>query len=166
MSTRILIADDHVVIRKMLKALVETHEGWEVCGEAENGRDAVTKAQELKPDLMIMDMAMPVMDGIRASRELTKAMPTVPILMHTLHYSAELEAEARKAGIRRVVAKVDSGEELLNAIEGLLLSRAPARDMAHKSVEPTETRTTPPSSSVSTPVVPVRASEHPERNSH
>jgi DNA-binding NarL/FixJ family response regulator len=129
----------------MLRALVETHEGWEVCGEAENGRDAVTKAQELKPDLMIMDMAMPVMDGIRASRELSKAMPTVPILMHTLHYSAELEAEARKAGIRRVVAKVDSGEELLNAIEGLL--------------------TRPPSSSVSTPVVPVSASEL-KRDSH
>lgn len=147
MPTRILIADDHVVIRKMLKALVETHEGWEVCGEAENGRDAVTKAQELKPDLMIMDMAMPVMDGIRASRELSKAMPAVPILMHTLHYSAELEIEARKAGIRRVVAKVDSGEELLNAIEGLL------------------SRPAAPSGSANTLVAPISASEL-KPNSH
>jgi DNA-binding NarL/FixJ family response regulator len=131
----------------MLKALVETHEGWEVCGEAENGRDAVTKAQELKPDLMIMDMAMPVMDGIRASRELSKAMPAVPILMHTLHYSAELEIEARKAGIRRVVAKVDSGEELLNAIEGLL------------------SRPAAPSGSANTLVAPISASEL-KPNSH
>ena len=120
MATRILIVDDHLVIRKMLKALLETREGWEVCGEATNGREAVTKAQELKPDLMIMDLAMPVMDGIRASRELAKAMPTVPILMHTLHYSLELEVEAKKAGIREVVAKVDSGERLMNAIEALV----------------------------------------------
>src|SRR5215472_5955448 len=120
MATRILIVDDHMVIRKMLKALLETREGWEVCGEATNGREAVTKAQELKPDLMIMDLAMPIMDGIRASRELSKAMPTVPILMHTLHYSLELEVEAKKAGIREVVAKVDSGERLMNAIEALV----------------------------------------------
>jgi DNA-binding NarL/FixJ family response regulator len=120
MATRILIADDHVVIRKMLKALLETREGWEVCGEAANGREAVTKAQELKPDLMIMDLAMPIMDGIRASRELSKSMPTVPIVMHTLHYSLELEVEARKAGIRQVIAKVDSGERLMNAIEALV----------------------------------------------
>lgn len=120
MATRILIVDDHLVIRKMLKALLETREGWEVCGEATNGREAVTKAQELKPDLMIMDLAMPIMDGIRASRELSKAMPTVPILMHTLHYSLELEVEAKKAGIREVVAKVDSGERLMNAVEALV----------------------------------------------
>jgi len=124
MATRILIVDDHVVIRKMLKALLETREGWEVCGEATNGREAVTKAQELKPDLMIMDLAMPIMDGIRASRELSKAMPTVPILMHTLHYSLELEVEAKKAGIREVVAKVDSGERLMNAIEALVKDRS------------------------------------------
>jgi len=151
MSTRILIADDHVVIRRMLKALLETHEGWEVCGEAENGRDAVTKAQELKPDLMIMDMAMPVMDGIRASRELSKAMPAVPILMHTLHYSLELEAEAKKAGIRQVVAKVDSGERLLNAIEALLTP--PVCDGSMEA----------PAGSPSGPaVVPLTASGHPD----
>lgn len=129
MATRILIADDHVVIRKMLKALLETREGWEVCGEAANGREAVTKAQELKPDLMIMDLAMPIMDGIRASRELSRAMPTVPIVMHTLHYSLELEVEAKKAGIRQVVAKVDSGERLMNAIEALVNPSAWNRSM-------------------------------------
>ena len=120
MATRILIADDHIVIRRMLRALLETREGWEVCGEAANGREAVTKAQELKPDLMVMDLAMPIMDGIQASQELSKAMPTVPIVMHTLHYSVELEVQAKKAGIRQVVAKMDSGERLLNAIEALV----------------------------------------------
>ena len=139
MSTRILIADDHVIIRRMLRALVETHEGWEVCGEAANGRDAVTKAQELKPDLMIMDMAMPVMDGIRASRELSKTMPAVPILMHTLHYSLELEVEAKKAGIRQVVAKMDSGEQLLNAIEALLNTPVGDEGMAARSGSPSNT---------------------------
>jgi DNA-binding NarL/FixJ family response regulator len=104
----------------MLRLLIETHAGWEVCGEAENGLEAIAKATELKPDLVIMDLAMPVMDGIRASREISAAMPTVPILMHTLHYSPELELEAKKVGVRRVVAKAQSGEELLNAIEALL----------------------------------------------
>lgn len=159
MSTRILIADDHVVIRRMLRALVETHEGWEVCGEAANGRDAVTKALELKPDLMIMDMAMPVMDGIRASRELSKTMPAVPILMHTLHYSLELEVEAKKAGIRQVVAKVDSGEQLLNAIEALVNPSVGDGAMAAGPRSPSNTvgpAVTPRSASVS---------EHPDGKS-
>jgi DNA-binding NarL/FixJ family response regulator len=120
MTFRILITDDHAVVRRMLKLLIETHSGWEVCGEAENGLEAIVKATELKPDLVIMDLAMPVMDGIRASREILAEMPTVPILMHTLHYSSELELEAKKVGVRRVVAKAQAGEELLNAIEALL----------------------------------------------
>src|ERR1700724_1717734 len=120
MTSRILIIDDHAVVRKMLKLLIETHPGWEVCGEAENGLEAIAKVRELKPDLIIMDLAMPLMDGIRASREISAEMPTVPILMHTLHHSSELELEAKKVGVRRVVAKAQAGEELLNAIEALL----------------------------------------------
>jgi DNA-binding NarL/FixJ family response regulator len=120
MAHRILITDDHAVVRKMLKLLIETHPGWEVCGEAENGLEAIAKVRELKPDLIIMDLAMPLMDGIRASREISAEMPTVPILMHTLHHSSELELEAKKVGVRRVVAKAQAGEELLNAIEALL----------------------------------------------
>jgi DNA-binding NarL/FixJ family response regulator len=130
MAARILIADDHVAVRKMLRLLVETHGGWEVCGEAENGQEAVAKAIELKPDLVLTDLAMPVMDGIRASREISAAMPTVPILMHTLHYSAALELEAKKAGVRRVVAKAERGDELFNAIGALLNETAKSAPQA------------------------------------
>jgi DNA-binding NarL/FixJ family response regulator len=124
MSSRILIADDHAGVRKMLKMLVEAQAGWEVCGEAGNGVEAVAKAAELQPDLIVLDLAMPVMDGIRAAREISAAMPSVPILMHTLHYSAALELEAKKVGVRRVVAKTGSGDELVSAMGALLSDSA------------------------------------------
>jgi DNA-binding NarL/FixJ family response regulator len=117
---RILIVDDHAIVRRMLKVLVETHNGWEVCAEAENGVDALEKIRQHKPDLVIMDMAMPVKDGLSASREISALMPNVPIVMHTLHYSPELELEAKKSGVRKVVPKAESGDGLLNAIEELL----------------------------------------------
>jgi len=117
---RILIVDDHAIVRRMLKVLVETHPGWEVCAEAENGQEALEKIQQHKPDLIIMDMAMPVKDGLTASREISAAMPGVPILMHTLHYSPELELEAKKSGVRKVVPKAESGDGLLSAIAELL----------------------------------------------
>src|SRR5256885_2041077 len=120
MSRRILIADDHAIVRRMLKVLVETHEGWQVCAEAENGQEAVLKVEEHKPDLVIMDMAMPVRDGISASREISAKIPGIPIVMHTLHYSTELELEAKKAGVCVVVPKAEAGDELLKAMERVL----------------------------------------------
>ena len=104
--------------------LVETQSGLEVCAEAENGQEAIAKVKECKPDLIIMDMAMPVKDGITASRELSTMMPRVPIVMHTLHYSPELELEAKKAGVRKVVPKADSGDGLLCAIAEILQEHA------------------------------------------
>jgi DNA-binding NarL/FixJ family response regulator len=120
MTSRILITDDHPAIRQMLRLLVEAQKGWEVCGEAQNGQEAVAKAAELKPDLIIMDLAMPVMDGMRASREISATMPGVSILMHTQHSSPELALEARKVGIRRVVGKGEGGDKLRGAIGALL----------------------------------------------
>lgn len=120
MPWRILIVDDHAIVRRMLKVLVETHAGWEVCAEAENGQEALAKLEQYKPDLVIMDMAMPVKDGLTASREISAAMPSLPILMHTLHYSPELELEAKKSGVRKVVPKAESGDGLLDAIAELL----------------------------------------------
>jgi DNA-binding NarL/FixJ family response regulator len=117
---RILIVDDHAIVRRMLKVLVETHPGWEVCAEAENGEEALAKIKEHKPDLVIMDMAMPVKDGLTASREISVAMPDIPIVMHTLHYSPELELEAKKSGVRKVVPKAEAGDGLLNAVAELL----------------------------------------------
>jgi DNA-binding NarL/FixJ family response regulator len=120
MTIRILIADDHAVVRKQLTALLETHAGWKVCGEAENGEEAVVKAAELKPHLIILDLSMPVMDGLRAAREIATIMPTVPILMYTQHNYWEIELEAKKFGVRRVVSKGGDARELFSAIETIL----------------------------------------------
>jgi DNA-binding NarL/FixJ family response regulator len=130
MPWRILIVDDHAIVRRMLKVLVETHPGWEVCAEAENGQEALAKVEQNKPDLVIMDMAMPVKDGLTASREISAAMPNVPILMHTLHYSPELELEAKKSGVRKVVPKAESGDGLLQAIAELLEEK-PSESATH-----------------------------------
>jgi DNA-binding NarL/FixJ family response regulator len=117
---RILIADDHSAVRNVLRALIESHADWQVCGEAVNGFEAVVKTEELKPDLLILDMAMPIMDGIRAAREISKSSATLPILMHTMHSSPTLDLEAQKAGVAQVVNKCDSGDKLIIAIENLL----------------------------------------------
>ena len=120
MPVRILIVDDHAVVRRMLKVLVETQPNWKVCAEAENGEAAIAKVLEHNPDIVIMDMAMPVRDGISASREIAAKAPTTPIVMHTLHFSAELEIEAQKAGVWAVIPKAEASDELLKAIENVL----------------------------------------------
>lgn len=122
MKIRILIADDHAVVRKRLTALLETHAGWKVCGEAENGREAVAKAAELKPDLIILDLSMPVMDGLGAACEIATIMPKVPILMYTEHSYVEIELEAKRFGVRRVISKTDDRDELFSAIETMFSS--------------------------------------------
>lgn len=122
MKSRILIVDDNEAIRRALTALLETRENWEVCGHAENGEDGVAKALELKPDLIILDLVMPVMDGLQTARIIAQASPAVPILMHTQHYSPEIELEAKKFGVRQVVAKTHPAELLFKVIESLLSS--------------------------------------------
>jgi DNA-binding NarL/FixJ family response regulator len=138
LASRILIVDDHPAIRKVLRALIESHAGWEVCGEVENGFEAVGKAPELKPDLIILDLAMPVMDGIRAAREISGTMPRLPILMHTMHGSPAVDLEAKKAGVTRVVSKGENGDNLVSAIEDLLKA-GQAKTVAETSTRITET---------------------------
>jgi len=120
LPSRILIADDQSILRKALKALLEARVGWQVCGEAANGREAVQKSAELNPDLIILDLAMPVMNGLQAAREISSASPGVPILMYTNYALAPLALEARKYGVRQVVSKGDSMDELFSAVETLL----------------------------------------------
>ena len=117
MPCRILIADDHSKVRRTLKTLLEDHDGWQVCGEAANGLEAVQKAAELKPDLVILYLAMPVMDGMRAAREISSAFPSLPIVMHTNHDSSVMALEAKNNGVRKFVSKGDFGGELIRAIE-------------------------------------------------
>jgi CheY-like chemotaxis protein len=123
MPTQILIADDNPAVRTALRQLLESAEFGDVI-EAENGRDAIGKAQELKPDIVILDLVMPVMDGLVAARELSKLMPGVPLLMHTLHWSPQVELEAHKVGVRKVIAKADS-KGLISAIQEIRASNSP-----------------------------------------
>jgi DNA-binding NarL/FixJ family response regulator len=119
---RILIVDDSPVIRKTLRELLEQQSGWEVCGEAANGREGIEKAQQLKPDVIVLDLSMPVMNGIEAARELTRLLPSVPLLMCSGFETADLKREALSAGVRTVVSKSESFGDLVRSIQALLES--------------------------------------------
>jgi len=113
---KILIADDNVHIRQVLRPLIEGHEDWDVCAEAEDGVQAVKRAKQFKPDLIILDLAMPELNGIEAARQISKALPGVPILMLTLYATPLVEKEAEKVGVQRVISKSTS-YMLVSAIE-------------------------------------------------
>ena len=123
MSARILIADDSTSARTVLKKFLEAYSvHWKVCAEAADGLEAVQKAMQLKPDLIIMDLQMPVMDGISASARIAKSLPRTPILMNTVHKSGYVDLEAGKVGVREVLAKSEP-ETLVRAIEKWLSDR-------------------------------------------
>jgi CheY-like chemotaxis protein len=101
----ILIVDDNPVIRKSLRRLVEQDPAWTVCGEAENGQLAVDKVSQLTPDLVILDLQMPVMGGIEAARRITLASPKTMIVMFTMHSCAQVEKDAHAAGVAHVLVQ-------------------------------------------------------------
>lgn len=115
--TRILIADGSDVVRRLLKLLIESRAGWLVCGEARDGHDAVRKAKELKPDAVVLDLAMEGLNGLLAAREIAQNLPNAPVFLHTVNNIPAVVAEAKKFGIRRVVGKGADGDQLLNAIQ-------------------------------------------------
>ncbi|HZW80635.1 MAG TPA: response regulator transcription factor [Candidatus Deferrimicrobiaceae bacterium] len=119
MKLRILIADDHEVVRRGLAALLQTQEGWEVCGEASDGREAVEKAKLLKPDFVILDIGMPNLNGLAATRQLTQHDPTFKIIVLTITDSDHVIREALDAGARGFVLKSDAVRDLVSAIEAL-----------------------------------------------
>ena len=120
MPTRILLVDDSPPIRKVLRTVLEINSAREICGEAEDGEAAVRLTQQLKPDVVVLDLAMPIMDGLEAARRIAVIAPTVVMLMFTLHVSEQLVKEAHKAGIREVLSKSDGAVPgLVNAIESL-----------------------------------------------
>jgi len=132
MPTQILIADDNALVRAALRQVLETTEPWEVI-EARDGEEAIVKAKECKPDLIILDLAMPLMDGLRAARELGRVLPDIPILMHTLYWSPRIQVEALKVGVRKAVPKSESGV-LISAVRELLATRPPARAGTRETV--------------------------------
>lgn len=120
---RILIADDHAVVRKGVCSILESYEDLEICGEASNGEEAILKAIELKPHLIILDVTMPVLDGFKAAKKITEVMPEVPILMLSMHSGEEMVRISRLMGARGFVTKTEIGEVLLQAVNTLLAGK-------------------------------------------
>jgi DNA-binding NarL/FixJ family response regulator len=116
---RVLIADDHEIVRCGIRTLVESHPGWTVCGEARDGREAVVKAEELKPDLVVLDVAMPTLNGVDAARQILKVRPGTPILILTVYESEEMIRQVLAVGARGFLLKSDAAQNLLLAIEAL-----------------------------------------------
>jgi CheY-like chemotaxis protein len=115
----ILIVDDNAVVRRCLRGIFE-NEGWEICGEAENGYDAIEKAQRLCPNLIILDLSMPVMNGMEAAPRLRKMLPEVPIVIFSVHGGRTLEQEALAVGVAAVVSKADNMKSLVGLARNLL----------------------------------------------
>jgi len=117
MALRILVADDNSALRSSLgQMLTSSHDGWVICAEAEDGQQAVSKAIDLRPDVVVLDLSMPVMDGLEAAREIANVLASVPIFLYTLHTIPALEQEAPKFGVTQVVCK-PNWQSLFDAIE-------------------------------------------------
>jgi DNA-binding NarL/FixJ family response regulator len=119
MTVSILIADDHDVVRRGVKSLLQSHPGWEVCGEASDGREAVDLAKKLKPQIVILDASMPKLSGLDATRQILAALPRTEILIFTMHESEELVTAVLEAGARGFVLKTDQGRDLERAVTAL-----------------------------------------------
>lgn len=119
MTIRILLVDDHPIVRQGLRTLLEGRTGWEVVGEASDGAEAVEKAKNLKPDVMVLDVTMPRMNGLEACRLLRMQAPQLEILFVTQHDSPQMMREALDAGARGYVVKSNAARDLLQAVEAV-----------------------------------------------
>jgi DNA-binding NarL/FixJ family response regulator len=120
---RIMIADDHDLMRRGLKSLLEVQAGWEICAEATKGREAIAKAEQLRPDVVIIDICMPELNGIEATRQIRKVSPRTEVLVLSVHHSDHLIREALDAGARGFVVKSDADAEIVSAVEALASHR-------------------------------------------
>jgi DNA-binding NarL/FixJ family response regulator len=119
MMIRIIVVDDHPIVRQGLKALLEGHLDWQVVGEAADGVEAIDKARKLNPDVMVLDVTMPNMNGLEACRVLRKQCPQLEILFVTQHDSPHMLREALAAGARGYVVKSNAARDLLEAVEAV-----------------------------------------------
>lgn len=118
-SVRILIADDHAVVRRGLRTLLEARPGWEVCGEAVTGREAVAQSARLRPDIIIMDISMPDLNGLEATRQILSDAPDSQVLVLTMHDAPEIIERMMAAGARGYVLKSDAERDLTDAVEAV-----------------------------------------------
>jgi DNA-binding NarL/FixJ family response regulator len=114
---RILVADDHELVRRGIRGLLCARPGWTVVGEAMNGRDAVEKAKRLKPDVAILDISMPDLDGLQATRRIREAVPTTEVVVLTMHESDQMVRRVLDAGARGYVLKSDLATHLVKAVK-------------------------------------------------
>ena len=119
MPVRILVVDDHAVVRRGIRALLESREGWDVCGEATTGRDAVDLCRRLRPDIVVMDLSLPDLSGLEATRQILKGGASTEVLVLTMHHSEELARDVLQAGARGYVLKSDADENLIAAVDSL-----------------------------------------------
>ena len=127
---RILIADDHDVVRQGVRAILEGRAGWVVCGEASTGREAVAKAIDLQPDVVVLDISMPELNGLEATRQIRRAV-SAKILILTMHESDQVVSEVLDAGAHGYVLKTDAGRTLVEAIRALLRHREFLTERVH-----------------------------------
>jgi len=135
-----LIVDDHAAIRRGVQGILHSFPEWELCGEADNGQEAVRLAESLRPEVIIMDVSMPVLNGLEATRIIRDAHPETKVLLLTLHSSSELVRSAFRAGARGYVLKSDAEQELVRALnivlgDGTYVSPAIDENVTHKIVE-------------------------------
>jgi DNA-binding NarL/FixJ family response regulator len=119
-KTRILLADDHDIVRRGLRTLLELRSDWEICAEASDGRTAVQFAQELAPDIVILDLSMPELNGLEAARRIAAHSPRSRMLMLTMHETEQFVREALAAGVRGYILKTDAGRDLASAVDALI----------------------------------------------
>jgi DNA-binding NarL/FixJ family response regulator len=120
MAKRILIADDGEEVRQVVRAVFEARSGYEICGEAANGTEAVERALELKPDLLLLDVAMPMLNGVEVASVLAGAMPDLPVVLYTMYNELLGLSLASAVGARAVISKADGISKLLECVQGLL----------------------------------------------
>ena len=130
----ILIADDHDAVRKGLRTILESHPGWQVCEEASNGRDAVKLAIKSNPRIAILDLEMPELNGLEATRQIKKELPDTEVLIYTMYETDELIRKVVASGARGYVLKSDTGEDLIQGVEALLHHKSFLTSTASESI--------------------------------
>ena len=154
MSPRILIVDDHEIVREGIRTLINrARPNWEICGEAANGNEAIAAVQSLKPDVVVLDITMPVLSGLEVTQRLIKSDSKTRILMFTMHESARLANDVREAGAQGLVLKSQASRDLIVAIETLLSGGTFFPNPSEPNTPPSITRFRPGSLMLRIPIL-------------